>query len=163
MRTPMTSLTLSLMLATLACGRKDAEPPAQAGGEPAAAGAPGTELSPFELKNGIGPVTSELTLGALDHEMAERGEKTFTAKCSACHKFDEKYVGPALGGVLERRTPTYVMNMILNPEGMYTRHPVAKQLLAENLTQMPNLGLSQTEAREVVEYFRDQAAKSAKK
>jgi cytochrome c1 len=164
MRTPITSLTLSLMLAAWACGRKEAEPPAQAGGEPAAApAAAGAELTPFELKNGIGPITTEITLGPLDRAMAERGEKTFETKCSACHKMDEKYVGPALGGVLERRTPTYVMNMLLNPEGMYTRHPVAKQLLAEHLTQMPNLGLSQDEAREIVEYLREQATKSAAK
>jgi hypothetical protein len=32
-------------------------------------------------------------------------------------------------------------------------------LLAEHLTQMPNLGLSQDEAREVVEYLREQKAK----
>ena len=164
MRTPMTSLTLGLLLAGWACGPKDAAPPAQAGSEPAAApAAAGSDLTPFQLKNGIGPVTTEITLGPPDHAMAERGEKTFETKCSACHKFDEKYVGPALGGVLERRTPAYVMNMVLNPEGMYTRHPVAKQLLAEHLTQMPNLGLSQDEAREVVEYFRAQAAKSATK
>jgi mono/diheme cytochrome c family protein len=160
MRTPMASLTLSLLLSAWACGGKDAEPPAQAGAEPAAAPA-GADLTPFELKNGIGPVTKEITLGPLDRAMAERGEKTFETKCSACHKFDEKYVGPALGGVLERRTPTYVMNMILNPDGMYTRHPVAKQLLAEHLTQMPNLGLTQDEARELVEYFRQQPAKQA--
>ena len=160
MRTSMTSLTLGLLLAGSACGPKDAAPPAQAGSEPAAApAAAGGELTPFQLKNGIGPVTTEITLGALDHAMAERGEKTFETKCSACHKMDEKYVGPALGGVLERRTPTYVMNMLLNPEGMYTRHPVAKQLLAEHLTQMPNLGLSQDEAREVVEYLREQKTK----
>lgn len=164
MSRPMTMLTLCLTLAAGACGPKEGEPPAQGGGEPAAApAAAGADLTPFELKNGIGPVTTEITLGPLDRAMAERGEKTFETKCSACHKFDEKYVGPALGGVLERRTPAYVMNMILDPEGMYTRHPVAKQLLAEHLTQMPNLGLSQDEARELVEYFREQAAKSSAK
>jgi len=163
MRTRMTSLTLGLLLAGWACGPKDAAPPPGAGGEPAAApAAGGSDLTPFQLKNGIGPVTTEITLGPPDRAMAERGEKTFETKCSACHKFAEKYVGPALGGVLERRTPTYVMNMVLNPEGMYTRHPVAKQLLAEHLTQMPNLGLSQDEAREIVEYFREAAKPAAK-
>lgn len=152
-------LTLTLLLTTWACGR-GGKPPAESKGEPAAAPS-ATELTPFELKNGIGPVTAEIALGAPDHAMAERGEKTFEGKCSACHKMDEKYVGPALGTVLNRRTPAYIMNMILNPEGMYTRHPVAKQLLAEHLTQMPNLGLSQAEAREVVEYFREEAGKSA--
>jgi mono/diheme cytochrome c family protein len=155
MRIPIGSLTLSL---TLACGR-GAEPPAEARGQPAAPAA--AELTAFELKNGIGPVTTEITLGPLDRAMAERGEKTFEGKCSACHKMDEKYVGPALGKVTERRTPAYIMNMILNPEGMYTRHPVAKQLLAEHLTQMPNLGLSRDEAREVVEYLREKTGTPA--
>jgi cytochrome c len=155
-----TSLTFALMLAASACGGRGEEPATQGKSEPAAAGA---ELTPFELKNGIGPVKTEITVGPIDHAMAERGEKTFEGKCSACHKMDEKYVGPALGKLMERRTPTYVMNMILNPEEMYTRHPAAKQLLAEHLTQMPNLGLTQDEAREVVEYFRDQTGKSETK
>jgi mono/diheme cytochrome c family protein len=160
MRRPTSSLVLtSLLLAAVACGRGGEAAPAK---EEAPAVPAATELTPFQLKNGIGPVTTEITVGAVDHAMAERGEKTFEGKCSACHKLNEKYVGPALGKVTERRTPAYIMNMILNPEGMYTKHPVAKQLLAEHLTQMPNLGLSQDEARELVEYFREQDAKSAK-
>lgn len=31
---------------------------------------------------------------------------------------DERYVGPPLGDILERREPAYVMNMILSPEKM---------------------------------------------
>jgi cytochrome c1 len=160
MRAPMTSLRISLVLTAWACG-PGGEREEQAKSEPAAAAAP-ADLTPFELKNGIGPVKTEVTLGPLDHAMAERGEKTFESKCSACHKMEERYVGPALGAVTERRTPTYIMNMILNPEGMYTRHPVAKQLLAEHLTQMPNLALSQDEARELVEYLREKAKSATK-
>lgn len=139
---------------SLACGRGEAGPAR------APAGAAPGELTPFQQTNGIGPITSEVTVGPLDHAMAERGEKLFEAKCSACHKLAERYVGPALGQVTARRTPAYIMNMILNPEGMYTRHPVAKQLLAEYGTQMPNLGLTADEARAVVEYLREQAGKA---
>ena len=59
----------------------------------------------------------------------------------------EKYVGPALREVTARRTPAYIMNMILNPQEMVERHPVAKQLLAEHMTFMPNQGLRLDEAR----------------
>jgi mono/diheme cytochrome c family protein len=159
MRHPTSLIILTLAFAATACGgRGDATP---AGGGTAAEAAPPAagELTPFELKNGIGPITTEIPAGPLDHAMAERGEKIFEGKCSACHKFTEKYVGPSLGGVTERRTIAYVMNMMLNPEGMYTRHPVAKQLLAEHLTQMPNQGLTQDEAREVAEYLREQSTK----
>ncbi|MDO5510268.1 MAG: c-type cytochrome [Weeksellaceae bacterium] len=33
---------------------------------------------------------------------AANGEKIFNAQCAACHKLDSKFVGPALGGVVER-------------------------------------------------------------
>ncbi|HXI21590.1 MAG TPA: cytochrome c, partial [Gemmatimonadales bacterium] len=92
---------------------------------------------------------------------AEAGKALFESKCSACHKMSERYVGPALGEVTVRRTPAYIMNMVLNPEEMYTRHPVAHQLLAELMTQMPNLGLTRDQARQIVEYLRTQAPAKA--
>ncbi len=115
-------------------------------------------LTAFQLKNGIGPITEVVVLGAPDHELAEEGEKLFTQKCSACHKMNEKYVGPPLGGIVDRLGPTFVMNMALNPEGMYTRHPDVKKLLGEYMTQMPNQQLAPPDARAIVEYLRTQPA-----
>jgi mono/diheme cytochrome c family protein len=142
----------------LACsgGKSEAAPATTTAAAPADAG-----LTPFQQENGIGPVTQVITLGPIDHDEAEEGKKLFEGKCTACHKMGERYVGPALGGVTERRTPAYIMNMILNPEEMYTKHPVARQLLAEHMTQMPNLGLTQEQAREVVEYLRTQSSPTA--
>lgn len=141
------------VIALGACGGERApaggEAPPPAGGAP-----PAAELTPFQQEHGIGPVTEVMTLGAFDHELAEDGEELFATKCSACHKIGERYVGPDLAGVLERRTPTYVMNMILNPQEMYEKHPVAKQLLAEYLSYMPNQALTRDQARAVVEYLR---------
>jgi mono/diheme cytochrome c family protein len=114
-------------------------------------------LTPFQLQNGIGPLTQELKVGPLDKTLAAKGEQIFNAKCTACHKMNEKYVGPPLGDVATRRTPTYIMNWILNPAEMQEKHPVARQLLAEYMTQMPNLGLTMDEARAILEYFRLQA------
>ena len=74
----------------------------------------------------------------------------------------ERYVGPPLGEVTVRRTPTYVMNMILAPDQMYTRHPTARQLLADFMTPMPNLGLTADQARSILEYLRTQASGSEK-
>lgn len=105
---------------------------------------------------GIGPVKS-LTLPAeIDLEMAKKGEEIYVAKgCTACHKPTEKYIGPAPTGVLERRSPEWIMNMILNPEEMIQKDPIAKQLLMEfNGSPMANQNLTQEEARAVLEYFR---------
>ena len=79
-----------------------------------------------------------------------------------CHKMGEKYVGPALGEVSKRRTPAYIMNMILNPQEMVERHPVAKQMLAERMSFMANQGLTRDEARAVLEYLRTQSKNAPK-
>ncbi len=102
---------------------------------------------------GIGPVSS-VTLGTLDQAMADRGKKQFEAKCSACHKFEEKVVGPALQDVTLRRTPEWIMNMILNPIEMTQKDPIGQELLGEHLTQMTFQNIKEEEAREILEYFR---------
>lgn len=146
--------TLALALLLGCSGKTDA--PAPAAADPAATPA---GLTPFEQEHGIGPVTEPVTLGPVDAARAAAGKATFDSKCSACHKMADKYVGPPLGDVTVRRSPAYVMNMILNPEGMYARHPAARQLLGEYMTQMPNLALTVDQAREVLEYLRTQAPK----
>ena len=47
------------------------------------------------------------------------------------------------------------MNMILNPEQMVKEDPLAKELLIEfNGSPMANQGLTEEDARAVLEYFR---------
>lgn len=147
-------VALGTILLLAACGKGD-RPPDSGGGAPAPAAA--SDLSAFELEHGIGPVKEALVLSAVDHETAERGEEIFESKCSMCHKMDTTYVGPALREVTARRSPAYIMNMILNPQEMVERHPIAKQLLAERMTFMPNQNLTTPEARAVLEYLRNKA------
>jgi mono/diheme cytochrome c family protein len=153
-RRPLAAWTvLALGLVAAGCGGGgggEAPPAAPPAGTPA-------ELSAFQLEHGIGPITEAITLPAeVDHELAEAGEAVFEQKCSACHKLEEKYIGPALGEVLELRTPAYVMNMILNPQEMIDKHPVVKQLVAETMSFMPNQNVTRDEARAVLEYIRSQ-------
>jgi cytochrome c551/c552 len=121
-----------------------------------------SDLSAFELENGIGPVKEAITLSAIDKVMAGTGKDVFEAKCTACHKMDTLYVGPALGEVTARRTGAFVMNMILNPQEMVERHPVAKQMLAERMSFMANQNLTVDEARAVLEYLRTQSKRIPK-
>ncbi|MGB0849693.1 MAG: c-type cytochrome [Bacteroidia bacterium] len=112
------------------------------------------EVDPMESK-GIGPISSLELSDEIDTDLAAAGEEVFTAKCSACHKTDKKFVGPNPTGVLERRSPEWVMNMILNPEEMTQTDPIAKALLVEyNGAPMANQNLTEDEARSVLEYFR---------
>ncbi len=104
---------------------------------------------------GIGPVKSLEIPETIDQDMAAKGKTIYEAKCTACHKPTEKFIGPAPKGLLDRRTPEWAMNMILNPEEMTQKDPIAKQLLAEaNGAPMANQNLTEEEARQVLEYIR---------
>lgn len=93
-------------------------------------------------------------MDAISPELAASGKKVFDEKCSACHKFGEKYVGPDLKSVTKRRSAEWIMNMILNPQEMTQKDPAAQELLATYMTQMTYQNVSQEDARAILEYFR---------
>jgi len=111
---------------------------------------------PVDLDNkGVGPITDLDFPEEINEEMAARGKAKFDAICVACHMIDQRMIGPALKGVYDRRSPEWVMNMILNPDGMLKEDPIAKALLKEyNNAIMLNQNLTEDEARDVAEYLR---------
>ena len=111
-------------------------------------------LSDWELENGIGPVKKKLNLGPINKEQSAEGEKIFETKCATCHKLDERYVGPAQRNVLQRVTPEFFMNMVLNPEENVKKHPHAKEMLGKYMQTMTNQNINLKDARTVLEYFR---------
>ena len=103
---------------------------------------------------GVGPITS-LTLPAeIDQTMVAKGKDIFDKMCTACHRLGKKFIGPPPNGLFEKRTPEWVMNMILNPDEMVQKDPLAKALLMEfNGSPMANQNLTEDEARAILEYF----------
>ena len=167
MRSIWKILPLCLALLSFSCGGKEKKedggftierekaPAANEAATPAAnSGVKASERVDLANK-GVGPVAA-VTLGAeIDAAMAAEGEAVYNQMCLACHRVGKKFIGPAPNGILERRSPEWVMNMILNPEVMVAQDPLAKELLIEfNGSPMANQGLSQEQARAVLEYFR---------
>lgn len=107
----------------------------------------------FMANKGVGPIKS-IELGEIDNTLVEKGKEIFEANCTACHKFEKRVVGPPLAGIMQRRSPEWVMNMILNPENMVENDPDAKALLEEYLSPMANQNLTEDEARAILELFR---------
>ncbi|PKP26592.1 MAG: cytochrome C [Bacteroidetes bacterium HGW-Bacteroidetes-2] len=104
---------------------------------------------------GLGPIKSITLAPEVDETLATLGKDVYDKMCTACHKPNKKFIGPAPMGVLERRSPEWIMNMILNPEEMIAKDPIAKQLLIEsNMAVMANQNLTEADARAVLEYFR---------
>lgn len=110
----------------------------------------------IDLTNkGIGPVKSVTIATEVDQNLAAQGKAVYDKMCTACHKPDKNYIGPAPKNILDRRTPEWVMNMILNPDVMIVQDPLAKDLLMEfNGAPMANQNLTEEEARAILEYFR---------
>ncbi len=112
------------------------------------------EVDPMTVK-GIGPVSEVDISGEIDSTMVEAGKEIYETKCIACHNINEKMIGPPQKGILDRRSPEWVMNMILNSEEMIKKDPIAKKLLAEyNNVPMVSQQLTEEDARKVLEYFR---------
>ncbi len=111
---------------------------------------------PVDMDNkGVGPFTSVSFDDEINTEMASAGQAKFQAICTACHMAEQRMIGPALKGVYDRRSPEWVMNMIINPDGMLKKDPIAKALLKEyNNAIMLNQNLSEEETRNVAEYLR---------
>jgi mono/diheme cytochrome c family protein len=50
----------------------------------------------------------------MDEARQKEGRKLFNSLCASCHKLDKKLVGPALGGVEERRENSWLKSWIKN-------------------------------------------------
>lgn len=72
------------------------------------------------------------------------GEEIFTAKCSACHEFGAKKVGPAYKDVLPKyeENRAKLLSFVLNPQKMDPAFP-----------PMPNQGLKPAEADSIAAYI----------
>lgn len=118
---------------------------------------PTADASSYDAKRGEGKFTAEnVNVGAkLDATLAGKGEGVSGTKCTSCHKLtDEKLVGPGWKGVTTRRTPEWIMNFITNPDPMIDKDPEVQAQLELCLVRMPNQGLTDDEARSILEFMR---------
>ncbi len=116
---------------------------------------------PVDDGQGVGKF-KDITLGAINHDMAVKGKAVFEEKCYACHRVtSQKIVGPGLAGVTTKQKPAWILNMITNPVEMTHKDPTAKKLLEEHLTQMTFQDVSDEQAKEILEYLRENDANPA--
>jgi len=104
---------------------------------------------------GIGQIKNVTLHNPIELDRANRGKAIYDMKCSACHKLtDQRVVGPGWLGVTKTRKPEWIMNMILNVEVMLDQDPEAQKLLELCLTRMPNQNVSIGDARDILEFMR---------
>jgi cytochrome c len=104
---------------------------------------------------GIGQIKNVNLHTPLELDRVERGKAIYEMKCSACHKLtDQRIVGPGWQGVTKLRKPEWIMNMIVNVDMMLDQDPEAQKLLELCLTRMPNQNVSIGDARDLLEFMR---------
>lgn len=104
---------------------------------------------------GLGAVKSVTLNSPLEQDRVARGLAIYEMKCSACHKLtDQRVVGPGWKDVTKNRKPEWIMNMITNVDVMLDNDPEAQKLLELCLMRMPNQNMSIGDARDVLEFMR---------
>jgi hypothetical protein len=110
----------------------------------------------YDPNRGIGKFSTVDLGDKLDKKMAKAGQAIYDVKCSSCHKLtEERLVGPGWKGVTARNTPPWIMNFITNPDEMIDMDPKAQAQLEICLVRMPNQNLADDEARQLLEFMRE--------
>ncbi len=149
-------LTAALAIMIASCGNQNQqteEKPTQA---PLGDNTAVTNENPsYDPNRGEGKFTTVDLGDGLNKTMADAGNAIQGVKCASCHKLtDERLVGPGWKGVTERRTPAWIMNFITNPDPMIDKDPEVQAQLEICLVRMPNQGLTDDEARNILEFMR---------
>ena len=146
---------IPILLALLACSESpvpksaDVKTPAPVAATAAAPAAPAGPDGPESIQV---PVIAAIST---DAAVIAEGEKVFGARgCGACHQFETKVVGPALSGVLTRRSTTWVERMVADPEIMTKQDPVAKDLFRASMVQMTKQGVTAEEMPKLIAYIK---------
>ena len=83
------------------------------------------------------------------------GETLFKANCASCHKPNEKYVGPALQGVLSRwESKELLYAFVRNSQEVISRNAYAKKLYDEykQSPMLPYPNLKDTDIDDILRY-----------
>ena len=91
--------------------------------------------------------------------LADNGQTTFEQKCQGCHSIGGgQLVGPDLDGVTSRRDRDWLISFITSPDQLISQgDPLATELVQKYGMPMPNLGISEPEAAEVLAYIEVQS------
>ncbi|MBI4332717.1 MAG: cytochrome c [Chloroflexi bacterium] len=106
-------------------------------------------------------LAGSLLLGGVAPVLAagERGQPLFDQKCKSCHTIGGgKTVGPDLKGVAAQRDRDWLVKFIATPDRLIAGgDPLARQLVQQYGLPMPNVGVSEEDAREIIAYMEAQS------
>jgi mono/diheme cytochrome c family protein len=96
----------------------------------------------------------------VDAQLADRGKKIWNSKqCSGCHELGrQQATGPDLIGVTDRRSAEWIHKWLKDPVTMTQEDSTAMALKKQFNSQMPKLGLSDSDADALINFLAQQTA-----
>jgi mono/diheme cytochrome c family protein len=94
---------------------------------------------------------------------AAQGQRLFESTCAGCHTLGGgRGVGPDLAGISARRERDFIIRYTVEPDVLHAEgHPIALELAAEYPFPMPNVGVTRTQAEQILAYLDDRSAELA--
>lgn len=91
----------------------------------------------------------------INPQFSAAGEVLYNTKCKVCHKLNtETLVGPGFKNITKRRSPVWIMNMMLYTGMMLQNDPEAKKQYEIFKVAMPTIPLTNDESRNLLEFLR---------
>jgi mono/diheme cytochrome c family protein len=110
---------------------------------------------PYNAKLGIGKYSTLSISAEIDSLLVKTGDELYMQKCASCHDLSDKIiVGPGWQDITKRRELVWLMNLMTNTEEMLEKDPELKKQIVKFKSQMPDFGLTEKEARAILEFMR---------
>jgi mono/diheme cytochrome c family protein len=101
-----------------------------------------------------------IALSTLAAPPSEEGKTIFAARCAACHNVNKVLVGPALGGVDQRRPIDWIVKFVHSSQTVVkSGYPYAVALFTKFKVVMPDHpDLTEDNIKSIVEYIKAEAS-----
>jgi len=95
-----------------------------------------------------------------DAAIIAQGEQLFKGNCTACHKINERVIGPALRDVHDRRDIEWILNFVKNPQKVINSgDAIANELFEEYQVVMTAFPFSDDQVMSIIAYIKSESAK----
>ena len=92
----------------------------------------------------------------------EEGKKTFTSRCSSCHKVDKDFAGPALAGIHDRKSMDWIKKFVHSSQALIQSGDTAAIAIFEKFKKFPmpdHKDLTDADIENIMAFIKDETGK----